>query len=578
MSDIENDIEFVYTFNDITYLIYIKATPTDLSITLETLNQTNYWHGNWEANEIEEISIKAKSHKTYQVFTKMLKSALTQDSRIVKLELLSYSDLQDLKKVNELSLTENKYKIQDPTSEESLRVDPSKVKTKYLIIKYNTEFEVTQFPLRLLYVDKPTDFFTSRTIKRLRLNAKTTDDLDKNSRLEFEELKTQVTVLKGKIKLLECSRQNGAVENEEFLSSINKIKNDFDKYIIESDQKILSLNKTLTDTKHKMGKQIEKLNASMKTQEEEYKNKLLEAEEKYNKLGDKMAANNEKNQKLMDEDKEDFINMVNEIQHQKEVEKKLLKRITRLENEIEINERNMMKLTKSLNERGKNKNVVVEVLKKSTASKKSISSERSGRSGRYTNKSNFDSVATGKKEKDFHNLSRKYSENQTNDSSNYKNPKGKIKGNSKYDEIVNIRTNPFDKEIYLSDLRVSSSNKLVNLNNFCNSRGLESRKSHKSVVSNMSTATYHSLVNENAVSSGYGKKPQPSRVLVISSSKSRSRSKSGKDEDNEIEKITKNNTKANAKLTAKEYYKDCDHGEDVEASLVKINRMIKKYK
>jgi len=624
-----DDIEFTHTFNDTNYLVYINATPSKLNITLETINETNYWNGSWDSDELEEITIKAQSHKTFKVFNKMIYNALTGDSKIVKLELLSYLDLENLKKLKSNEDIGSYYKFHDPNEDENFEIDPLKVKTKFLIIKYTTDFEAAQFPLRLFYVDKPDEHYTTRTINRLRINQKSYDDLDNISRIELENLKIQITNLNGKIKLLECNRQNSAVENEEYLSSISRIKVDFEKYKVDAEKRVKDLNNSLNKLKNKMAAEGDTLLGKLQGQEQSFKNQIKELEKQKLDLINKMANKKEETIKMMEEQKEDFINLVKDLQHRKNIETTLRSKIDKLEKELELNEKQITKLTyltKGKDDKefkfSANKSIKSTKINKSNNKKyshkkhssNSNSSERTGKSTAKSNVTNKDSqysysFKNSENPNAYEEYDDHYEDHYNHNEDNYNNnnnKKGKAKVTNKHHDNndnyeFNIRTNPFDKELDLTNLRVSTSNKLTSLNtinnkvksydmtsniNF-NSRNKittgRSGSGNKSVISSMSSSSYENLCNINAVSSGYDKKPYVKNIRVLSNNKDGKDTKLSKDskEFYEVDILTKSNTKANAKPIQKDNKDkddEWDNGTNIEKGLGKVSMMLKTVK
>ena len=90
-------IEYNITLNNIDYILYLGFNEKTLELVLETEKETNYWKGNFESNYIEDMTLKAGSSKSFQVFLKMLQSALTNDSNSVKLDILGFSDLEQMR-------------------------------------------------------------------------------------------------------------------------------------------------------------------------------------------------------------------------------------------------------------------------------------------------------------------------------------------------------------------------------------------------------------------------------------------------------------------------------------------------
>lgn len=56
------------------------------------------WRGDFQSKYIEDITAKTGCHKKFNVFVKMMLSALKCESEQVFIDLLTYNDLESLKK------------------------------------------------------------------------------------------------------------------------------------------------------------------------------------------------------------------------------------------------------------------------------------------------------------------------------------------------------------------------------------------------------------------------------------------------------------------------------------------------
>jgi len=430
--------DYLYQINGKEFIFSINLTNTNLSIVLETPNETNYWYGNFEATMLEEMTRKAKSHKTFEVFSKMLISGLTKESEIVKLELLNYSDLEKMKQsktnLNSSSNTNTN------TSTTTL-TDNNKINDKFLVVKYFTDFEHSQYPLRLVFVKEPDYNLLSKTIKRLRKNKRLGQsiELDSNFTKEIDDIKSENISLKGKLKLIESHRQSGAVENDEYIRSVSTIKEEFENYKGHAENKMKILVKTIEELKNKVNSQSDNINSSHQKVEESLRKKINDLEIKNEKLGELLITERGKGKEYIDNQNAEFINTVKELQFMKENEKKLKVKINQLEKELEQANKQMKYATYGTLKSDKNK---VTGTPKSTYSYNKYSVKSN-------NNSNKGSVYSGK----ISNYSGKVSNysgrvsNYTGKSSNYSGSAG-----SKNSFNYNIKKNPFDKKVDLKGL------------------------------------------------------------------------------------------------------------------------------
>ncbi|KAA3678218.1 coiled-coil domain-containing protein 61 [Paragonimus westermani] len=105
---------------------------------------------------IEELTRKTGSFKRFQIFVCMLQNALTQPSETLHLDVVSYGDLEILRrnKSNGTSFNEN------------LSFNRDK---RFLILTYVTEFDKIHYPLPLNYVGSVSVDHLNNMIRELRL-------------------------------------------------------------------------------------------------------------------------------------------------------------------------------------------------------------------------------------------------------------------------------------------------------------------------------------------------------------------------------------------------------------------------
>lgn len=430
-----SESEYLYQINGKEFIFTINITTNFLSIILETPNETNYWCGNFEATMLEEMTRKAKSHKTFEVFSKMLISGITKESEIVTVELLDYADLEKMKQSkNSLNNSSN-----NNTSTSTI-TDNNKINDKFLVVKYFTDFEHSQYPLRLVFAKEPDSSLMKRTIKRLRKvkrigQVQTLEyDSNINSTKEMEDLRAENLLLKSKIKLIESHRQSGAVENDEYIKSVSTIKEEFENYKGHAENKMKILIKTIEELKSKVNSQNDNMNNKFIKQEEILKKKILDLELKNEKLGEIVVSERSKGKEYIDNQNVEFTNTIKELQFVKENEKKLKVKISQLEKELDQANKQIKYATCGNLKTDKSKMGTP----KSNYSYKSSVKSNSGKGSVYSGKASY------------------YSGKNSNYSGKASNYTGKTSNYSGYGYKGNVKKNPFDKKV---DLKGLNSNK-----------------------------------------------------------------------------------------------------------------------
>ncbi|XP_069738631.1 centrosomal protein CCDC61 [Phaenicophaeus curvirostris] len=113
-----------------------------LDLELEATGTCERWRGRFDAAYIEELTRRTGNFKEFGVFCSMLEAAVTQRSASVRLELLSFSDLESLRSRRAGSPPRR------PPPPGPLRA------RRYLILVYCTEFDRIHYPLPLPHVGR----------------------------------------------------------------------------------------------------------------------------------------------------------------------------------------------------------------------------------------------------------------------------------------------------------------------------------------------------------------------------------------------------------------------------------------
>ena len=128
--------------------------------------------------DIEEITQKAGSYKKFEVFQKMLFSALDKDSDSVFIDLLTFTDLEILK-----ARRNNNVSTQDSSQSPRTQVaEPTKAQLKrYIILTYSSQFDRVHYPLPLNYEEIPNPHSLLKVIKRLRSELNQVHDISNHN-------------------------------------------------------------------------------------------------------------------------------------------------------------------------------------------------------------------------------------------------------------------------------------------------------------------------------------------------------------------------------------------------------------
>ncbi|CAH8454773.1 unnamed protein product [Schistosoma turkestanicum] len=131
--------------------LYLE-NPTQLKLELANRITNEEWH------VVEELTRKTGNFKRFDVFCSMLQSALSKRSNFLKLDLLNYEDLNEIRRIKIL----NDYL--PPRC--SVTLNGNK---RYLILSYTTEFDKIHYPIPLLFVGCPTPDVYRNIIHELRV-------------------------------------------------------------------------------------------------------------------------------------------------------------------------------------------------------------------------------------------------------------------------------------------------------------------------------------------------------------------------------------------------------------------------
>lgn len=131
-----------------TRLLVVDATNTSTS---------ERWRGSFAPSYVEEMTHRAGNFKEFAIFARMLGSAIRGDSECLRVDLLTYSDLQRLSQ-------SRRGTDGDASSSASVA---SKARRRYLIVTYSAEFDSVSYPLPLAF-EEPTVALLQAVVRRLQ--------------------------------------------------------------------------------------------------------------------------------------------------------------------------------------------------------------------------------------------------------------------------------------------------------------------------------------------------------------------------------------------------------------------------
>eukprot|EP01035_Chromulina_nebulosa_P023958 gene23958-31098_t len=91
------DKEWTLDFHGTIYIVNLSADISSMLIDIEDAESSDRWTFEFSASYVEDMTLKAGSYKKFEVFVRMLVSALSRNSESVFVDVLTYSDLEILK-------------------------------------------------------------------------------------------------------------------------------------------------------------------------------------------------------------------------------------------------------------------------------------------------------------------------------------------------------------------------------------------------------------------------------------------------------------------------------------------------
>ena len=156
------------------YILFVSTLPAPagpspgqptLVVEVEHRDTGSRWSGDFSARYVEDICAKTGSYKRFHTFVHMLTSAARGDSDSLSIDLLSYGDLEALKRMRESSSSGRA----DAAAAGGGSGPPSAHSSKrYLILTYTSEFDRVHYPVPLGDEAEPDVPSLQRTCMRLR--------------------------------------------------------------------------------------------------------------------------------------------------------------------------------------------------------------------------------------------------------------------------------------------------------------------------------------------------------------------------------------------------------------------------
>nr|XP_018666851.1 coiled-coil domain-containing protein 61 isoform X2 [Ciona intestinalis] len=147
-----------YVFRGIEYYVTIKTYKggTCLSVEVEDKVTSEQWRGNFDSQYIEDLTHKTGNFKQFSVFVSMLESALEKSTDSVSLDLLTFNDLELLRK-----------RKTDGVGRSCTQPNRQNENKRYLILVYSVEFDRIHYPLPLPFQGKPDPAHLQNLVRKL---------------------------------------------------------------------------------------------------------------------------------------------------------------------------------------------------------------------------------------------------------------------------------------------------------------------------------------------------------------------------------------------------------------------------
>ena len=163
----EQDSEYEWNvgFGDTNYVVNLAVKGAMISLEIEETVSNERWSGEFTAQYMEEITLKAGNFKKFSVFVKMLISSFDRENDSVYVDVLTYADLETLKARK--AGTADGANAGAATTASTTGKSKSEMK-RYVILTYRSDYDRVHYPLPLSFEETPNTESMRRTIRRLR--------------------------------------------------------------------------------------------------------------------------------------------------------------------------------------------------------------------------------------------------------------------------------------------------------------------------------------------------------------------------------------------------------------------------
>ncbi len=162
----DNEYEWNVGFGDTNYVVMLIIKGAVLNLEIEEAVSGERWSGEFTAQYVEEITLKAGNFKKFSVFVKMLISSFDRENDSIYVDVLTYADLEALK-ARKAGSQESSSSSETAAMQAGTAKSKSQMK-RYVILTYRSEFDRVHYPLPLSHEDGPNPESLRRTIRRLR--------------------------------------------------------------------------------------------------------------------------------------------------------------------------------------------------------------------------------------------------------------------------------------------------------------------------------------------------------------------------------------------------------------------------
>jgi len=161
VEELDSEYEWNVGFGDTNYVVNLAVKGSLISLEIEEAVSNERWSGEFTAQYVEEITLKAGNFKKFSVFVKMLISSFDRENESVYVDVLTYSDLETLKA--------RKAGAAGASDADAAGAVKSKSQMKrYVILTYRSDYDRVHYPLPLSHEETPNTESMRRTIRRLR--------------------------------------------------------------------------------------------------------------------------------------------------------------------------------------------------------------------------------------------------------------------------------------------------------------------------------------------------------------------------------------------------------------------------